>query len=74
MTYLKERGVSTGIHYPTALPLLPAYGYLHYGPEDIPVASAYQDRILSLPMYPEITPEQIEYVSRGIASFLNTGK
>lgn len=59
---LKERGVATGIHYPIALPNLQAYQYLGHQPDDFPVASAYSKEILSLPMFPELSDEQIEYV------------
>ncbi|MCI0751764.1 MAG: DegT/DnrJ/EryC1/StrS family aminotransferase, partial [Flammeovirgaceae bacterium] len=48
--YLEKAGVQTAIHYPTALPNLPAYKYLNHGPADFPVASQYQREILSLPM------------------------
>lgn len=68
-TYLDENGISTSIHYPTILPNLPAYDYLGYKYEDFPVASAYQNEILSLPMYPELKKEQIEYVALKIKGF-----
>jgi dTDP-4-amino-4,6-dideoxygalactose transaminase len=61
--HLGNKGISTGIHYPVALPNLNAYRYLGYKPEDFPVASMYQDEILSLPMFPELTEEMIEYVA-----------
>ncbi len=60
--FLRERGIETAIHYPTALPLLPAYQYLGYVPDAIPVAADYQRQILSLPMYPELAPDQISFV------------
>jgi dTDP-4-amino-4,6-dideoxygalactose transaminase len=63
---LKEQGIETAIHYPTALPNMPAYKYLGHSQEDFPVASAYQSQILSLPMYPELTREQIEYVAETV--------
>jgi len=68
--YLKEKGIKTGIHYPTALPFLPAYKYLNHIPQDFPVASKYQNEILSLPMFPELTTSQIEYISDAIRSFM----
>lgn len=67
--FLSENGIDTAIHYPTALPNMPAYKYLGYKPEDFPVATSYQDVILSLPMYPELTLEQIEYVATKIKEF-----
>jgi dTDP-4-amino-4,6-dideoxygalactose transaminase len=67
--WLSERGIETSVHYPTALPNLPAYKYLGYKPADFPVATALQDEILSLPMYPELTEEQIAYIADAIRSF-----
>jgi dTDP-4-amino-4,6-dideoxygalactose transaminase len=59
---LAEKGITTGIHYPIALPNLSAYSYLGNKPEEFAVASAYANEILSLPMYPEISEEQVAYV------------
>jgi dTDP-4-amino-4,6-dideoxygalactose transaminase len=67
--YLKSEGISTGIHYPTALPFMPAYRYLGHKPLDFPVAFRGQDQILSLPMYPELTDEMIEHVAKSIREF-----
>lgn len=69
--YLDEKGIATGIHYPTALPFLPAYKYLNHTPQDFPIASKYQDQILSLPMFPELTAKQIEYTAKSIQLFSN---
>ena len=46
--HLKEKGISTGIHYPVPLPFLKAYEYLGYNAEDFPVSYSYKDQILSL--------------------------
>ncbi len=59
---LKADGIETGIHYPIALPNLRAYKYLGHKPSDFPLSSDYSAEILSLPIYPEITNEQIDYV------------
>jgi dTDP-4-amino-4,6-dideoxygalactose transaminase len=64
--FLAEKGIETSVHYPTALPNLPAYQYLGYKPSDFPVATELQDQILSLPMYPELTEEMIKYVADSI--------
>jgi len=61
---LAHAGIATGIHYPTALPLLPSYRYLRYEPKDFPIAINQMDRILSLPMYPEMTEEMVVNVSQ----------
>lgn len=68
-SYLAERGVQTGIHYPTPLPLLPAYRYLGAKPESIPVAAENMNRILSLPIFPEMTDEMTDYVVQTIREF-----
>jgi len=70
--YLNENGISTGIHYPTALPNLTAYQYLGHKPSDFPIASAYQKKILSLPFFPEMSLIQVEYVCNKIKEFYNT--
>lgn len=67
--HLKSREVSTGIHYPVALPFMPAYSYLNHKPADFPVAHKCMGEILSLPMYPELTDEQIEYTVDAIREF-----
>ncbi len=59
---LAQEGIETGIHYPIALPLMEAYSYLNHDPSDFPVASAQMGKLLSLPMYAELTDEMIEYV------------
>jgi dTDP-4-amino-4,6-dideoxygalactose transaminase len=60
--FLRERGVHTGIHYPQPLHLTPALRFLGYTAGDFPIAERFASQILSLPMYPELTREQIEYV------------
>lgn len=67
---LKERGVSTGVHYPVALPFLGAYQHLKHSPADFPVAHRAMSRILSLPMCPELSQEQIEYVAENVKACL----
>lgn len=67
--YLNEQGIQTAIHYPTILPLLPAYEYLNKTEADFPEAYAAQQEILSLPMYPELTAEHVQYVADTISDF-----
>jgi dTDP-4-amino-4,6-dideoxygalactose transaminase len=70
-SFLNSKGIETAVHYPIALPNLPAYEYLGHIPEDFPIASNYQNRILSLPMYPELTEEMINYIAEMIRLFFN---
>ena len=69
--YLAEQGIATGIHYPRALPFQQAYEYLGHEPEDFPVAYEYQDQILSLPLYPEMTEEMIEQIGEHVRGALS---
>ena len=67
--YLKRNDVSTGIHYPIALPNLKAYSYLHHSDDDFPQATTASREILSLPMFPELQEQQIEYIGDKIREF-----
>ena len=69
LNFLKDKGISAGIHYPIALPNLQAYAYLGHKPSDFPVASNYQNKILSLPIFPEITKEQQDSVINAVKEF-----
>ena len=69
IAYLNSRGIATGIHYPIPIHLQPAYQDLGYQPGDFPVTEYYADHILSLPMYPELTPGMINYVATAIKQF-----
>jgi dTDP-4-amino-4,6-dideoxygalactose transaminase len=60
--HLGEHGIATGVHYPIALHLQPAYRGLGYGRGDFPVAEELADTILSLPMFPELTDAQIDRI------------
>lgn len=70
MVKLKEQGVQTAVHYPTALPLVDCYKESQ-SPNSFPVASGCQDKILSLPMYAELTEAQIDYVVGALVSAIN---
>ncbi|MBN2349843.1 MAG: DegT/DnrJ/EryC1/StrS family aminotransferase [Bacteroidales bacterium] len=69
--YLTQNEISTGIHYPIALPNLPAYAHLGYSREDFPVASMLESQVLSLPMFPELKEIQLDYVIEKIREFYN---
>ena len=67
--HLRSGGIETGLHYPAALPFLKAYARLGHTPADFPVAHRCQSEILSLPMYPELSDPQMEYVAESIREF-----
>jgi dTDP-4-amino-4,6-dideoxygalactose transaminase len=67
--HLKVNGVQTAIHYPTALPFLGAYTRFNHRPDQFPNAFSDQGRILSLPMFAEITRQQQDEVIDLIRKF-----
>lgn len=67
--YLEEKGIATGLHYPVPLHRQRAFSHLGYSQGDFPVAERISDEILSLPMYAELTDEQIDYVCETIREF-----
>lgn len=69
--HLQFEGIQTVINYPVALPFLPAYKYLNHRPEDFPNANKNQSRILSLPIFAELSDKQIVVVARAIQSFIS---
>ncbi|HLY29714.1 MAG TPA: DegT/DnrJ/EryC1/StrS family aminotransferase [Ktedonobacterales bacterium] len=68
---LAEQGISTGVHYPIPLHLQPACAQYGIAAGSLPVTEAAAERILSLPMYAELTDEQIMYVSEAISRSLS---
>lgn len=71
MAFLKEKGVETAIHYPTPLPLLPAYADRGFKATDFPVSSQMSSTMLSLPIYPELKLEAVKYISNTIQDFFD---
>ena len=68
--YLKEKDIQSGIHYPVPIHLLEAWKDLGYQRGDFPVAERVAAEELSLPIYPELVPDQIEYVVAGVSESL----
>ncbi len=66
MREMGEAGVSCGIHYPVPIHLTGAYRALGYGPGSFPVVEQYAAELLSLPMFPELTPDQSEHVAHAL--------
>jgi len=60
---LAERGIATAVHYPTPVPFQPVYAGLGYRPGDFPVAEDVMGHCLSLPMFAEMTEEQVKRVA-----------
>jgi len=70
MAALKDKGVASGIHYPIPLHLTGAYSALGCGEGALPVSERLGGNIVSLPMYPELSDEMIEYVASSLKEAL----
>lgn len=68
-SYLSEKQVFTGIHYPIPIHLQPAYQDLGYRRGDFPITETYAGQILSLPMCPDLTPHMIIQVSELVKQY-----
>jgi dTDP-4-amino-4,6-dideoxygalactose transaminase len=69
---LQDREVQTGIHYPIPVHLLPAYSELGHKRGDFPHSEQAADEVLSLPMFPELAPAQVEAVAEAVRASAST--
>jgi dTDP-4-amino-4,6-dideoxygalactose transaminase len=67
---LDSAGIQTAVHYPLPIHLMPAYADARYEDGDFPVAEACARRVLSLPLYPQMTKHQVQRVAGEIIRFL----
>ena len=67
--YLKEEGIGTCVYYPVPLHLQKCFAYLGYREGDFPVAEELCKEVLALPIYPEITEDEVSYVCEKIREF-----
>jgi dTDP-4-amino-4,6-dideoxygalactose transaminase len=72
MTHLRDRQIFTALHYPVPVHVQKAYAHLGYREGDFPVTERVCKEIVSLPMFPDLTAEQIERVAEGIHDFAVT--
>lgn len=70
--HLKERGIETGVHYPTPIHLQEAYRFLGYKKGDLPVSERATEEILSLPIFPELTSKEQSVVIGAIKDFFRS--
>jgi len=70
--HLAKLGIGTGIHYPVPLHLQEAYRHLQYPEGSFPVCERVASEILSLPMYPQLRPDQSRRVINEVAGFLSS--
>jgi dTDP-4-amino-4,6-dideoxygalactose transaminase len=70
MGFLSRKGIGSKIYYPLPLHLQECFNHLSYKQRDFPVSEKAAEEVLSLPIFPELTDEEIEYVCDSIKSFL----
>ncbi|MEA1948160.1 MAG: DegT/DnrJ/EryC1/StrS family aminotransferase, partial [Thermodesulfobacteriota bacterium] len=69
--FLDSKGIATGLHYPLPLHLQKAYTDLGYKKGDFPITENIAGRLISLPMFPELTQNQIRYVCDKIKEYIH---
>jgi len=69
---LEKEGIQTAIHYPVPVHLQPAYADLGYARLSLPESEKAADQVLSLPLYPEMTDDQVERVSEALTGLAAT--
>jgi len=73
MHSLADKGIGSGVHYPVPIHLQEAYKSLGHGPGSFPIVEKCAAEFVSLPMFPELTSEQLDYVVQGVKEAVNTG-
>ncbi|MBI5219161.1 MAG: DegT/DnrJ/EryC1/StrS family aminotransferase [Bacteroidia bacterium] len=67
--YLAEKGVGTALHYKLPIHLQKAFHHLNYKKGDLPITESIVERNISLPMFPELTCEQVKYIAKTIKEY-----
>ena len=70
--FLRERGIGTGRHYPDPVHLAPAYAFLGHQRGEFPVAEALASEVLSLPMFPGMTEQQVDTVVAAVGDYFRS--
>jgi len=70
--YMNDKKISTLIHYPVPIHLQPSLKYLGYKLGDFPNSERISKQIISLPLYPELTNQQIDYIVDSVNKYTNT--
>ena len=72
--HLEAKGIGTAVHYPVPLHLQPAYAYLGYAEGSFPVSERAAKEVLSLPMFPELTTDQVERIASEVRAYVRPRK
>jgi dTDP-4-amino-4,6-dideoxygalactose transaminase len=70
--YLESKEISTNVHYPIPVHLQPAYKFLNYKKGDFPITERCVEQLLSLPLYPELTESQIDFICDHVVNFVKS--
>ena len=73
LSFLKDKGIAARVYYPVPLHLQPCYRALGYSIGSFPVSEKAAERVLSLPVYPELNEEKIEYIIQSVKDFTSHG-
>ncbi len=72
LRYLNDKGIAARVYYPVPLHLQPCYRSLGYSIGTFPVAEEMAEKVISLPVYPELTEEEIDYIIQTVKSFFES--
>ena len=70
LSHLNNNGIGAGVHYPIPIHLQKSFNHLNLREGEFPVTERIAKRIISLPMFPELKKEEIEYVCEKVKEFL----
>lgn len=70
--WLRDRGIESGVYYDRPAPLQPALRFLEIRPEDIPMAMRWSREVLAVPLFPEMTEDEVSAVAHALAAFSET--
>ena len=70
LEHLNNKGIAARVYYPVPLHLQPCYKYLEYAIGSFPISESLSEKVISLPVYPELTDEKIEYVIDTIKKYM----
>lgn len=69
MDFFRKNGINTSVYYPLPLHLQPNFSFLNYEIGDFPNAEQFAKKTVSLPVFPELTDNEVEYVGKTLQSF-----
>jgi dTDP-4-amino-4,6-dideoxygalactose transaminase len=65
-SFLKSKGIDSAVYYPVPLHLQPVYSNLGYSKGDFSISEQVSNEVLALPMFPELTQDEIKYITKNV--------